>query len=82
MTKKAVIELLLRLHGLEPKDVHHYHTDSCGGQFENGIGWEGDGISEDGKHCISFANPEGFDATIYEIINTGRKDGIPLVYPS
>ena len=70
------------MYGIEAKEIKHYHTDSCGGQFENGIGWEVLGAHKDGSTAIFIMNPEGFEATVYEILETAKKKGWALVYPS
>lgn len=76
MTKKNFIELLIKSYGLTPKNVRYYHTDSNGGEYENGIGWEGVGIDDNGKQIIMFQEPDGFNMAVYEILKQAKKKNL------
>ena len=82
MSKKQFLELLIRLHGLEPDDIRHYRTDGFGGQYPVGIGWEGGGINPSGEQGISFAAPDGFEWACYHILEEGRRLDIKLKHPA
>jgi len=72
MTKKAILELLIKSFGLEPVNVRYYQTDSCGGQYESTKGWEGKGIDKSGNSLIKFMEPDGFNMAVYEILRQGK----------
>lgn len=65
--KKRFLELLIKSMGLVPKDVKSFKTDGCGGQFEIGVGWMGQGLSEDGDCIIDFQQSD-FNEAVCEIL--------------
>ena len=66
--KKRFLELIIRSAGLTPREVEHYRTDGCDGQFEIGVGWKGYGDDENGNSVINFATPEGFNDAVAEVL--------------
>lgn len=82
MSKKEYLELLIKSYGLTPKDVRCYHTDSCGGQFESGIGWEGSGVDDEGIAIIRFVCPDGFNMAVHEILEDAYNEGLKPIYIS
>jgi hypothetical protein len=73
MSKKEFLELLIRSYGLKPEFVRFYKTDSNGGEYQTGTGWQGSGVDESGKHVINFQEPDGFNMAVYEILRQGQK---------
>lgn len=66
--KKRFLELLIKSCGLIPQDVKSYRTDGCGGQYEIGVGWMGEGLDKDGDAILSFCQPDGFNDAVAEIL--------------
>lgn len=79
MNKKEYLELLIKSFGLIPKDIQHYRTDGGDGQYKIGVGWKGYGIDNDDESVvIDFAEPDGFNMAVYEILRQARgEDLIP-----
>lgn len=82
MTKKNFLELLIKSFDLEPSGVKHYRTGGCDGQFEIGVGWEGNGVNENGDCVISFAEPDGFNMAVHEILLQAKNNDLRPVYVS
>lgn len=80
MNKKEYLELLIKSYGLKPQGVQHYRTNSMGGEYEIGFGWRGEGVNEKGVVMIRFAEPDGFNMAVYEILKQCNDDGLDLVY--
>lgn len=82
MSKKKFLELLLKLHGLTPKNVTHYRTDGCDGQYEIKVGWKGEGYNDKGDLSVRFMDPEGFESACFTILEKCKRNGLKIVYPS
>lgn len=67
MNKKQFLELLIKSFGLIPEDVRTYRTLGSE-EFESKIGWKGEGLDKNGDTFISFAEPDGFNMAVYEIL--------------
>lgn len=80
MSKKQFLELLIKTFGLIPKDIQHYRTDGCDGQYEVKTGWKGSGLDKDGGVVVSFFEPDGFEAAVFEIINQAQREGEKPVF--
>lgn len=66
--KKRFLELLIKSMGLIPNDVKSYRTDGCGGQYEIGIGWMGEGLNKKSEVVFEFEQPDGFNDAVAEIL--------------
>jgi predicted cupin superfamily sugar epimerase len=68
MNKKQFLELLIKSYGLIPKDIKHYRTDGCDGQYEIKTGWRGAGVDKNDTDIIQFWCPDGFEFAVFEIL--------------
>lgn len=82
MSKKQFLELILKLHGLTPKNVEHYKTDGCDGQYEIKIGWKGEGYNKKGNLSVLFIEPDGFESACHAILEQCKRNGLKIIYPS
>jgi len=80
MTKKEYLELLIKSFELIPKDIEHYRTSGGDNQFEVGVGWKGTGINKVGHIIIDFAEPDGFNMAVYEILKQAIDYGLLPVF--
>ena len=80
MNKKEYLELLIKSFGLSPVDVLHYRTDGNGGEYAVGVGWSGRGVDEKGDTIIMFAEPDGFNMAVYEILRQGIEEKCRVNY--
>lgn len=79
MNKTQYLELLIKSFGLIP-DVHSYRTSGNDGEYEVGVGWKGTGVDENGYCIINFAEPDGFNMAVYEILKQAIREGLRPIY--
>lgn len=82
MNKTQFLELLIKSYGLTPKNIRYYKTDTNGGEYESGTGWEGAGVNKKGNVVIQFHEPDGFNMAVVEILKQAlQKDLTPVCVP-
>lgn len=76
MTKKQFLELLLKSYDLIPFEVSSYRTSSADGQFAPGVGWKGSAYDHLRDEVIQFAEPDGFNMAVFEILKQAQQLGL------
>jgi hypothetical protein len=73
MSKKEVLEMLIRSYGLAPLGVRPYRTRGRNGQA---TGWKGEGVDWLGDAVIDFREPDGFHAAVYSVLERAHQQGL------